>query len=53
MDLLFEDGTNAIDEYRIEDTVATANNEFFSNEGLDVIDYSEQSPFSEKYRFDA
>jgi len=49
--LLAEDGDSIIQEYRIEDTDASANNEFFQTEADNIIDFSEQNPFSERDRY--
>lgn len=38
-------------EFRVETTNATANNELFTQGSLDFIDFSEQSPFSEQDRW--
>jgi hypothetical protein len=47
--IVFEDGSNLINEsYRIEDTDASANNEFFGQStNIDFIDFTEKNPFSE------
>jgi hypothetical protein len=48
--LVFEDGGSIVqDGYRIEDTDAAANNEFFQTQTRDLnfIDFSEMNPFSE------
>ena len=56
--LQLEDGGSMMQEYRLEDTQATANNEYFSSSATDVIyntdsilDFSEVNPFSEVDRF--
>lgn len=43
--LLSEDSGKVLQEYRVESTQPTANNEFFRVQGLDVIDFSEENPF--------
>jgi hypothetical protein len=54
--LLNEDGGSIMQEYRVEDSQLTANNEYFqSNDPIfspsSVIDFSEFSPFSERDRY--
>ena len=44
---LLEDGGFLIQEFRLEATVPTANNEFFQQDQLNVIDWSEKNPWSE------
>lgn len=43
--LLTEDGGSYILEFRLEDTVPTANNEAITQESMTVIDFSETNPF--------
>lgn len=48
--LAFEDGSTMVnDGYRIEDTDAQANNEYFTNQSYDLnfVDWSESNPFGE------
>lgn len=45
--LLAENGNYLILEYRLEDTVPTANNEVFQELSPSVVDFSERSPFTE------
>jgi hypothetical protein len=46
--ILFEDGdTLQIEEFRVEDTVPSANNELFEEKSVEFIDFSEINPFSE------
>ena len=45
--LLDEDDGWILQEFRLENTVFTANNEVITSESLDFIDFSEQNPFSE------
>lgn len=50
--ILFEDGdTFQLEEFRVEDVVASANNELFEEESVDFIDFSELNPFSEGSRW--
>lgn len=54
--LLGEDGGSLMQEYRLEGTQPTANNEYFSSSdpvfgGSSIIDFSESNPFSEVDRF--
>ncbi len=42
-----EDGDYIVQEYRLETTDNAANNEFFTQQSLDFIDFSETNPFSE------
>ena len=54
--LLNEDGGSMMQEYRLEGTQPTANNEYFSSSdpvfgGSRIIDFSESNPFSEVDRF--
>lgn len=54
-----EDGTNMLDEeggfilqeYRVEAQNLTANNEYFTQQSLQFIDFSESNPFSEVDRY--
>ena len=46
-----EDGDYIIQEYRLETTDNAANNEFFTQQSLDFIDFSETNPFSEVDRY--
>jgi hypothetical protein len=46
-----EDDGFILQEYRIESTVITANNEFFTQEASTIIDFSNQNPFSEVDRY--
>jgi len=46
-----EDGGHALQEFRIEDTDAVANNEMFTQSSFEYIDFSEQNPFSEIDRY--
>ena len=46
--LLFEDGgTLILEDQRIEDKTAIANNEFYEKEAESIIDFSESNPFSQ------
>lgn len=47
--LVTEDGYDYITEYRLEDTVPTANNEAIFKARETYVDFSEQSPFLEIY----
>jgi hypothetical protein len=49
--LLLEDGDSIIQEYRLEDTDTAANNEFFSQEAANIVNFSETNPFSERDRW--
>jgi hypothetical protein len=57
--LQHEDGTNMLDEeggfllqeYRVEVQNLTANNEYFTQQSLEFIDFSERNPFSEVDRY--
>ncbi len=42
-----EDGGSLLTEYRIEDTVPVANNEYIQQQQYDFIDWSETNPWSE------
>ena len=46
-----EDGGSILQEFRLETTQATANNEFFNFQGQGIIDFSEHNPFSEIDRY--
>lgn len=46
-----EDGGYILQEYRIETTVNTANNEYITQQSLEYIDFSEKNPFSEVDRY--
>ena len=46
-----EDGDYIEQEYRLETTDNAANNEFFTQQSLDFIDFSETNPFSEVDRY--
>ena len=46
-----EDGDYIVQEYRLETTDTAANNEFFTQQSLDFIDFSETNPFSEVDRY--
>ena len=46
-----EDGGSLLQEFRVETTQATANNEFFGLQSASIIDFSETNPFSEVDRF--
>ena len=46
-----EDGDYIVQEYRLETTDNAANNEFFTQQSLDFIDFSETNPFSEVDRY--
>ena len=49
--LMGEDGGSLLQEFRVETTQATANNEFFGLQSASIIDFSETNPFSEVDRF--
>lgn len=46
-----QDGDYIIQEYRLETTDNAANNEFFTQQSFDYIDFSETNPFSEVDRY--
>ena len=46
-----EDGDYIVQEYGLETTDNAANNEFFTQQSLDFIDFSETNPFSEVDRY--
>lgn len=46
-----EDGGYILQEYRVEATVNTANNEYITQQSLEYIDFSEKNPFSEVDRY--
>ena len=46
-----EDGDYIVQEYRLETTDNAANNEFFTQQSLDFIDFSETNPFWEVDRY--
>jgi len=46
-----EDGGSILQEFRLETTQVTANNEFFNFQGQGIIDFSEHNPFSEIDRY--
>ena len=46
-----EDGDYIVQDYRLETTDNAANNEFFTQQSLDFIDFSETNPFSEVDRY--
>jgi len=46
-----EDGGYILQEFRIEATVNTANNEYITQQSLEYIDFSERNPFSEVDRY--
>ena len=46
-----EDGDYIIQEYRLETTDNAANNEFFTQQSFEYIDFSESNPFSEVDRY--
>jgi hypothetical protein len=48
---LNEDGGFILQEYRIEQQTKTANNEVFTQNSIDYLDFSERNPFSEVDRF--
>ena len=48
--VLDEDGSYLVQEYRLETTVATANNEWIRQKSATMVDWSEQSPFGEQDR---
>jgi hypothetical protein len=49
--LLNEDGGFMLNEYRVEVQTITANNEYFTQQSLDYLDFSERNPFSEVDRY--
>lgn len=49
--MLGEDGGNLLQEFRIEDTVVSANNEYITQQSFKYIDFSESNPFSEVDRY--
>ncbi len=49
--MLGEDGGNLLQEFRIEDTVSSANNEYLTQQSFKYIDFSEKNPFSEVDRY--
>jgi hypothetical protein len=49
--VLNEDGESILWEYRVEEQVKTANNEFFTQKSFEYIDFSERNPFSEVDRY--
>lgn len=49
--ILNEDGESILWEYRVEEQVKTANNEYFTQKSFDYIDFSERNPFSEVDRY--
>jgi hypothetical protein len=46
-----EDGGTLLQEYRIETTDSSANNEFFQTQADNILDFSEINPFSEIDRY--
>jgi hypothetical protein len=48
---LSEDGGTFLQEFRIENTNPTANNEYLQFQGEGIIDFSEINPFSEVDRY--
>ena len=46
-----EDGDSILQEYTIETTAPSANNNFFQFEAYSILDFSESNPFSELDRF--
>ena len=46
-----EDGGTVLQEYTIETTDKTANNQFFQREADNILDFSENNPFSEIDRY--
>jgi len=46
-----EDGGTLLQEYRIEDADASANNEFFQTQAENILDFSEINPFGEIDRY--
>jgi hypothetical protein len=49
--ILNEDGESILWEYRVETQSVTANNEYFTQQSFDYIDFSERNPFSEVDRY--
>ena len=49
--LMNEDGESILWEYRVETQNVTANNEYFTQQSFDYIDFSERNPFSEVDRY--
>jgi len=49
--LVAEDGGSVLQEYRIETTDRSANNEFFQQNATNILDFSEINPFSEIDRY--
>jgi len=49
--ILNEDGESILWEYRVETQNVTANNEYFTQQSFDYIDFSERNPFSEVDRY--
>ena len=49
--LIMEDGSNLIQEYRLESVASTANNELFTQRSFIDVDFSEKNPFSEVDRY--
>jgi hypothetical protein len=45
--LLNEDGGFMLNEYRVEVQTVTANNEYFTQQSFNYLDFSERNPFSE------
>ena len=48
---IMEDGSNLIQEYRLESVASTANNELFTQKSFIDVDFSERNPFSEIDRY--
>jgi hypothetical protein len=48
---IMEDGSNLIQEYRLESIASTANNELFTQRSFIDVDFSERNPFSEIDRY--
>jgi len=48
---VMEEGSNLIQEYRLEDIASTANNELFTQRSFIDVDFSERNPFSEIDRY--
>jgi hypothetical protein len=49
--LIMEEGSNLIQEYRLESVASTANNELFTQRSFIDVDFSEKNPFSEIDRY--
>jgi hypothetical protein len=49
--LAAQDGGYILQEFRVETQDSTANNEFFTQQSYDFIDFSESNPFSEVDRY--